>query len=531
MIVDTLPNGYWPLQVVGSLEILKTRKRLLADHPGAGKTLQAMFALEMDGAYTAPTTTLIMAPKTACQLTWAPEIEKRIASQYAVVVADLTGTLGKRGRRGAPLKTTPTVAERNTYLGQKIAEAAQLELPLIVLVNFDGLRWPPNGAPKMTNLWSIRYDYVLIDESHLVLPTQIDDITKMTQFWRGLTQVVTTANPLLLSMSGTPDRGLLHNRYGHWKFLNRAAFRNYDGWLKANFHTWYDEEARKLRIGPPQSEMMWAAYDRAFMTRRTKAEMLKGLPEKQWAGDGAVMLPLTSAQQEQLDEFNGRLQEQVESEELDEDAARLAAWIRERQMSICTWDQYDNRKWRPRRAGTEASNVLGWLEDWLEARGHHRDNWDAELGKVVITSYFTEVLAWLQDELRDLGFGEIPILSGDTPLHEKQRIEQEFQRGELRIILFSGHIGVSINLDAADDMVFTDLVHDPDKIEQTEDRIHRASRNHQVTYWRLVSEGTIMEEIVATVDERFRATRKTYDGVRGIPFGRKLIGDMHGLAA
>ena len=81
-------------------------------------------------------------------------------------------------------------------------------------------------------------------------------------------------------------------------------------------------------------------------------------------------------------------------------------------------------------------------------------------------------------------------------------------------------------------MVFIDMVADPDQIEQAEDRIHRASRMHQVTYWRLVSEGTIMEDVLAKVDQRYRETRKVYDGTRGINYLRKLIGDdFEGLMA
>jgi hypothetical protein len=528
-IESTLPNGYRPLQVVGGMQLHQQRRMLLADHPGAGKTLQAMLALELDGLFERPSAILITAPKTACQLTWAPEIALRISSQYAVVLADLTGALGKRGRRGGPLKTAPSVAERNDYLAAKIAEAAQLELPLIVLVNFDGLRWPPTGPPKMTNLWSIFYDAMIVDESHLVLPTRVDDIAKMSQFWRGLTQVPFTANPILCSMTGTPDRGLLHNRYGHWKFLNRPQFRSYDGWLESNFVRWYDERSGKWQTGPPKNEALWVAYERQHMLRRTKAEMLKGLPEKLWAGDdGAIVLPMTALQEAQLEEFGATLAEkaaEAEAEDKSTDGIRLQAYIRGRQLAVCTWDMYENRKWKPRRAGLEGSNVLGWIAEWLESRGHHPDNADPTLGKVVITSYFTEVLHWLADELEELGFGRVPIMEGDTPLHEKQRIEQEFQRGDLRVILLSGWLGVSINLDAADDMIFTDLVHDPDRVEQAEDRIHRASRNHQVMYWRLVTEGTIAEEVVATVDSRYKATRKVYDGSRGIAYLRTVVGD------
>ena len=527
-IADTLPNGFWPLQILGALTITQQRSHLLADHPGAGKTLQAMLAAELDGLLERRSNLLITAPKTACQLTWAPEIARRIASQYAVVVADLTGTLGTKK------KTPPSMAERGAYLEARILEAEQLGLPLIVLVNFNGLFWPPNSGPKIPALWSIMYDFFAIDEAHLVLPTKADRITDYTQFWRGIAQIVTKPNAIRLPMTGTPDRGQLQNRYGHWKFMYPSTFRSYLAWESNHFGYWYDDEGRKHVIPVPRDEAAWVAFDRVAMTRRTKAEMLEGMPEKQWAGDGAVMLPMSEAMSEQLNAFSERLEETLaegDGSKRAEFAARSAAYVRGRQLSICTWDQHENKPWRARRDGADASPVLAWIIEWLAARGHEIANFDASLGKVVITSYFTEVLAWLQDELETAGFGRIPILSGDTPLEEKLAIEREFQRGDLRILLFSGHLGVSINLDAADDMIFTDVVHDPDKIEQTEDRIHRASRIHQVTYWRLVVEGSVMEDVLATVDHRYNITRRTYDGSRGIPFARKLLGNMEGLAA
>ena len=73
-------------------------------------------------------------------------------------------------------------------------------------------------------------------------------------------------------------------------------------------------------------------------------------------------------------------------------------------------------------------------------------------------------------------------------------------------------------------MIFVDYVHDPDRIEQAEDRIHRASRNHVCTYWRLASQDTADQVILETLDTRYRETRKTYEGARGISFARRMLG-------
>lgn len=530
MIVDTLPNGLRNLQVVGSLQAFQRRGIIIADQPGAGKTLQAEFAIEMDGQFLSPDARiLITAPKTACQLMWARELEIRIASQYAVIIADLTGPCGSKRKGGA------SMAERERYLGSKMLEAHDARLPLIVLTNFEGIRWAYGKKPALPSLWQNRWSTILIDESHLVLPTTADDPKKYTQFWYGLEKLVTTPNALRIAMSGTPDNGRLQNRYGTYRFLHPNRFSSYWGWVKYFFVTsknrWGGLDVYGLRTDRADA---WNEFQHEIMVRRTKAEMLEGLPPKQWVN---VPLPLHDEHRERYDTYEReqiekieRLREEArsateaEAKRLNAEAqgAEMSLATRSRQLSITDWFADQEGKWHAK-GGPETSVVLEWIVEFLSERGHHPGDPDTSLGKVVITSYFVEVLVWLQDQLEAAGFGKIPVLSGQTPLHEKQRMEQEFQRGDSRILLFSGHIGVSISLDAADDMVFTDFVHDPDKVEQTEDRIHRASSKGVKQFWRLFGEDTMQETIVSVLDRRYSVTRKSYDGSRGVDFRRHIL--------
>jgi SNF2 family DNA or RNA helicase len=210
---------------------------------------------------------------------------------------------------------------------------------------------------------------------------------------------------------------------------------------------------------------------------------------------------------------------------------RLSMALRARQAAVCSWDTTGTH-WKPIVAGKDASAQLAWiLDEFMEPRGYLPDDFDATLGKVVIVSYFTEELHWLQQELANEGV-ESMILEGDTPAPEKKYIEAEFQNGALRVVLLSGHLGVSINLDAADDMIFIDYPHkDPDKMEQAEDRIHRASSNHQVTIWRLIPKATIMVEIVREMDKRYADTRRSYDGSRGAVYEREFVRDLLGYGS
>jgi hypothetical protein len=551
-VATTFPQGLRPLQVVGALDILEKKRILLADQPGAGKTAQALFALEMDGIFDRQSVTLILCNVTGCQLTWSPEIVKRVASQHDIVFADLTNP--GIDRYGRMKSTMPSVSKRDDALADAVLRAEDAGLPLVIVANFDLVNWKATGpaaqqGPKMTTLFSLDFDAVLIDESHLVLPTKKDHPRETTQFWAGLQQLKIKRGAFRVSMSGTPDRGKLENRYGHWKFLVPPAHRDYNVWLKEEFQVSYEKigyyqqnhrDRVALAVGSLKNAERWRLVDEMRMIRRTKAEMLAGLPPKQWADDGATEVHMTARQAQAYADYqadmDAKYEELISSEDLKEQnraqALKLQFALRARQMSICTWefsttegtDGKEHTHGEPLLLGREGSGKLAWLlDEYLAPRGYlEQDLAGATPEKVVIASFFTQSLDWLQKELASEGV-KSEVLSGDTPAPEKKRIEAAFQTGDLRVILLSGYVGVSINLDAADDLIFLDSVHDPDKMEQTEDRIHRASRDHVCTYFRLTSKDTIDEAIVEVIDARYKATRATYDGNRAVEFARKML--------
>ena len=541
-IADTLPDGLRPLQIAGALRIQSGNGVILADEPGAGKTLQALFALELRGLFRVQSAILILCNVTGCQLTWAPELVKRVLSQYPVVIADLTDTGGKA--------TMPSVAKREQRLADLKMTAAEYGVPLIVLANYDMVRVSPQGKPVMATLQEIAWDAVIIDEAHLVLPTEADDRKKMTQFWRGLAMLDCYRDGVLrLPITGTPDRGArLERRYGTYKWLHPRSHRDYFAWMKANFrirwdevYTGRDERGRPRTVKVPVvtgliNEFAWNAYQAEHMIRRTKREMLKDLPPKQWAGDGGIDLPMTPLQKKFYDDTIADLKAErealiAEGEEAKASAVQLQLALRARQAAVCSWDKTGTH-WKPLALGKDYSSTLAWIiDEFMEPRGYlPGDDFDATLGKVVITSYFTEELSWLKAELAAVGV-KAEIMEGDTPAPEKKAIEAAFQNGDLRVVLLSGHLGVSINLDAADDMIFIDLQKDADKVEQAEDRIHRASSNHQVTIWRLIPKGSIITEIVRELDRRYATTRASYDGARGADYERTFVRELLGLAA
>ena len=77
-------------QKVAAKRIQETRRILLADQPGLGKTLEVLAALELDGLFERPTTILIASPIVNAQTTWRDSIERFVGSRYKVNLLDVS---------------------------------------------------------------------------------------------------------------------------------------------------------------------------------------------------------------------------------------------------------------------------------------------------------------------------------------------------------------------------------------------------------------------------------------------------------
>ena len=258
----------------------------------------------------------------------------------------------------------------------------------------------------------------------------------------------------------------------------------------------------------------WTFWDSQLLVRRTKSEVASELPEKQYVDiDVEFSVPLAQAYKAFTDEF-------VDNDDGSKGNA-LVYSLRAQQFATCEYEMLDEGA-KPKPGGL--SPKRDWLVDFLSQRNLGADATEPATGKVVISSQFTAVLYWLQAELRELGFVS-EVIAGDVAQEVRKDIQSRFQdvSSGLNIVLLSSTLGVGIDLDAADDLVFMDIPRSPDIQEQVEDRIHRVSRNHQVTIWRLRSRSTIDVLISAKNDDVFQSTRSLLDGVRAVDFERKII--------
>lgn len=486
-------------QKLAAKRIVEQRAVLLADQPGLGKTLEVLGALELDGMFSGFANILILTPIINAQTTWRDSVVRWVQDKYDVQLIDVS-----KGTTARKAKQFENVGACN-----------------IVLANHDAL----GRVPEIT---SLVYDAVVVDESHMVLP--IRDHRKLTKFWQGLVKVQFAPNALRVAVSGTPDRGKLENRFGTYWFLSpNETGGNRWAWLEKYF--WITEQkvsrSRTVRqVNGLKDQQAWLKRDAEVMIRRTKQEVLPQLPPKRYVD---VELELVKEQRDayfaQQLESEQRIRE-ARAEGAESGEAMVFA-LRARQLSDCVWDVVSEPRVPIVGAG---SAKLDWLMGWLDERGFiERDAFADNTAQVVIVSQFSKVLHWLREELSARNI-ESAILDGSTADSARNSIQRNFQDGVLRIVLLSGSMGVGINLDRADDLIMFDSPYDPDRIEQIEDRVHRASSNHQVTIWNLIAVDTIDQAIAEKVSKRYQSTRELMDGARGVEFGRNVLGIIRGEA-
>lgn len=99
---------------------------------------------------------------------------------------------------------------------------------------------------------------------------------------------------------------------------------------------------------------------------------------------------------------------------------------------------------------------------------------------------------------------------------ESQRIQDAFQaEGGPRVLVMTTQTGgVSITLDRADSCIFIDETWLASEMEQAEDRLHRASRMHNVTVYTVRTRGSIDEYIFEVVYEKGATAEEIMDGRR-----------------
>ena len=406
----------------------------LADDMGLGKTVQTLSVL-LDRAPGGPA--LVVAP-TSVVANWVDE-SRRFTPTLNVKV--YTGSVASR----APLLDDPA--------------AFDLYVTTYGLLQND-----------VDALAAISWHSVVLDEAQAIK----NPLTKRARAARRLPagfRVVTT---------GTPIQNNLMDLHSLFSFLNpgllgsREKFRsNFGEPVELDDN---DEARNRLRriIAP-------------FMLRRLKTDVLDDLPERT---EITLHVTLSSEEAALYEVLRERALEQLQaaregnSDAGDGERFQLFAHLTRLRLACCNPKLVTDSP-----ASAPPSSKLETFAETLAELLENRH-------KVLVFSQFVRHLKLVEDYLNEQGIS-YQYLDGATSAKARSERIAAFQAGHGDVFLISLKAGgTGLNLTAADYVIHLDPWWNPAVEDQASDRAHRIGQTRPVTIYRLVTEGTIEEQIV-----------------------------------
>lgn len=518
-----------PHQIPGTAFMVGQSSILLADDPGAGKTIQTLAAIaerDIRGPI------LVVAPRTAANVTWPEEIRQWLGDDE--VVFRINGSMKPEER-----KTTLRMIKEHQQTRPHdrlwvlcgpnyLRIRADLDEYGNYIKDSSGKKIVRTVKEGLADLFRIRWSTVIVDESHQTLAGATGNKKTQSAQRQGLGALDIKDGGLTIAISGTPFRGKTENIWGTLNWLYPEKYTSYWNWIRRHYGVVSTGSRFGSGIGKGDviiDEKRFYAELKPLMIRRTKAEFAPWLPAKKYGGSHldpndpaspvAVWLPMSAKQQKQYDEIVKEALLTIDDmgETINVNGV-LAEMIRMKQVAnACLAGKVGHFGVSPELP----SNKIEWIEDFLN------DRIDAGT-KTIIASQFTGFIDLLSAYLKSKKIGHY-VLTGKTNDAEREFIKNNFQKedGEMVILLNTKAGGVSLTLDLADDVVICDQTWVPDDQQQVEDRAHRVSRNHNVTIWYLASIGTIDEDVALTNSERENDARSVLDKQRGVIYVKQLI--------
>lgn len=210
------------------------------------------------------------------------------------------------------------------------------------------------------------------------------------------------------------------------------------------------------------------------------------------------------------EEYNADEIETIEEELLD--AATAAQTIEELNRELLELAELVKAAKQVRDSGTdrkwsELSEILQDHAIQVDDNGWPR--------KLIIFTEHRDTLDYLTQRIRALfGKGEaLRAIHGGVRRQERRQITEEFTKNrEVQVLIATDAAGEGLNLQAAHLMVNYDLPWNPNRIEQRFGRIHRIGQTEVCRLWNLVAANTREGEVFLRLLEKIDEMRKAYGG-------------------
>ncbi len=330
---------------------------------------------------------------------------------------------------------------------------------------------------------SQKYHYIILDESQNIKNAK----AKTAQI------IFTLKSNFRLCLTGTPMENHLGELWSMFHFLMPGYFGTHDRFTRL-FRSPIEKSGDAQRQSQLQKRL------KPFMLRRTKDAVATELPKKT---EIIRTVPLSGKQRDLYETVRLAMDRKVQLEIGKKGLARshiivLDALLKLRQI-CCDPQLLSLDLARQVNESAKLDMLLEMLTEMLE-----------EGRKVLIFSQFVKMLNIIENELKTRNI-KYTKLTGQT----KKRDEtiNSFQEGEVDVFLISLKAGgVGLNLTAADTVIHYDPWWNPAVEKQATDRAHRIGQDKPVFVYKLLTEATVEEKILALQQKKQLLADSIYAG-------------------
>ncbi|WP_151632521.1 DEAD/DEAH box helicase [Noviherbaspirillum aerium] len=277
-----------------------------------------------------------------------------------------------------------------------------------------------------------------------------------------------------LALSGTPVENHLGELWSLFRFINPGLLGSAEQFgerfaLPIERHKSVQSRLRLRRLIQP------------FILRRTKAQVLTELPART---EMVRHVDLSREETALYEALRRSALERIEKDDMPgtQKAIQIVIELMKLRRACCHPDLVAPEL---HLSGSKLAVFGELLEELLENRH-----------KALVFSQFVDHLALVRAWLDERGI-RYQYLDGGTPMAERKRRVDAFQRGEGDVFLISLKAGgTGLNLTAADYVIHLDPWWNPAVEDQASDRAHRIGQQRPVTIYRLIARHTVEEGIV-----------------------------------
>ncbi len=362
------------------------------------------------------------------------------------------------------------------------------------------------GAERKQHFDRIK-DYDLILTTYPLLPRDKETLLEQDYYYLILDEAQVIKNPRAqasqvvreiktihrLCLTGTPMENHLGELWAQFDFL-MPGFLGDSALFKKIYRTPIEVH------GDQQQRERLAKRLRPFMLRRTKQEVATELPAKT---EIIRSVPLYEKQATLYESIRITMEKKVRDAIADKGLARshitiLDALLKLRQ-TCCDPRTLSLKEAQKVKESAKLDLLMDMLPEQLE-----------EGRRILVFSQFTRMIALIEKELdaHKIGYSK---LTGQT--RKREEAIERFKSGEVDVFLISLKAGgVGLNLTEADTVIIYDPWWNPAVESQAADRAHRIGQDKPVFVYKLMTENTVEEKILAMQEKKRALADSIYNG-------------------